>query len=105
MKINQNRIREEMLRTGITQRQLADKIGKTEQSVSRYVHGARMPRGSVLIQICQALNTTPEYLTGLNRVDHPDEAFAKVRVKIRDYAKDWTRTQKREMIIMLLDRL
>lgn len=105
MKIDQNRIKEELIRAGLTQRQLADKIGKTEQSVSRYIHGERMPRGNTLVKICQALNTTPEYLTDLNGMDRPDIAFARVRVSIRDYARDWTREQKRELAIMLIDRI
>lgn len=51
---------------GITQRDLANEVGVTEVSVSRYVHGTRTPRGDILVKIAMVLHTTAEYLTGLD---------------------------------------
>lgn len=50
---------------GITQRELADRIGITEVSMSRYIRGDRTPKGPVVANMATALNTTTDYLLGI----------------------------------------
>lgn len=92
-----------MLRSNIKQRDLADRLGMSEVSVSRYVHGQRMPKGNILVEMARVLNTTPEYLTGTEGLDHPDIAFAKARIMIRTYGNQWNYEQQKELINMMLD--
>ena len=50
---------------GITQRELAERIGITEVSMSRYIRGDRTPKGPVVANMATALNTTTDYLLGI----------------------------------------
>ena len=64
MSVFTDRLTEMLERRGMTQRELADKIDKTEVSVSRYVSGQRVPKATVLLKIAQALNVQADYLIG-----------------------------------------
>lgn len=59
-----DRINKMLERRRMTQRELAEKIGKTEVSVSRYVSGQRVPKATVLLKIAQALDVQADYLIG-----------------------------------------
>lgn len=47
---------------GMTQRELADAVGTTEVSISRYVSGERMPKATTCIQIAKVLGCNVEDL-------------------------------------------
>lgn len=51
-------------KNNITQRELANKVGVTEVSMSRYISGDRTPKGPVILNIANALHTTTDYLLG-----------------------------------------
>ena len=53
---------------GMMQKELAEKIGANEMTVSRYIHGGRIFSVPILIEICKALNVSADYLLGLNEV-------------------------------------
>ena len=60
-----DRIKTAIEKSGMTQRAVAEKIGTTEQSVSRYVNGERTPRALTLAKLAEVLNTPVEwFLTG-----------------------------------------
>ena len=52
---------------GIKQRELAKRAGITEVTVSRYIHGQRIPSGIILERIAKSLNTTPDNLLGVKK--------------------------------------
>lgn len=52
---------------GMTQRELADAVGTTEVSISRYVSGERMPKATTCIQIAKVLGCNVEDLYTLQR--------------------------------------
>lgn len=52
-------------RRGMSQRELADRIGCTEVSVSRYITGARMPKAPTLARIAKVLNVSADMLLGI----------------------------------------
>ena len=58
------RIADLLKKSGLTQRELADKVGVTEVSMSRYISGDRTPKGPVIANIANALHTTSDYLLG-----------------------------------------
>lgn len=64
MSIFTERLQEMLNRQGMSQRDLADAIDKTEVSVSRYVNGQRVPKANVLLKMSQALNCQADYLIG-----------------------------------------
>ena len=60
-----SRISELLNKSGMTQKELAEKIGVTEVSAHRYINGDRNPKGSTIVKIADALGTTSDYLLGL----------------------------------------
>ena len=53
---------------GLTQRELANRVGVTEVSMSRYVNGARVPKGPIVVNIAKALGVSVDYLLGISSV-------------------------------------
>lgn len=53
---------------GLTQRELADRVGVTEVSMSRYVNGVRVPSGPIVVNIAKALGISVDYLVGISSV-------------------------------------
>ena len=101
--LNAQRLKEELVRNGMKQRDLADRVSVSEVSMSRYCSGTRTPRDPILVEIARVLNTTPEYLTGTEGLVHPDIAFAGARISVRTYGAQWTHEQKKELINAILD--
>ena len=101
----EQRIREELIRSNLSQEQLAEKIGVSYVSMSRYVNGKRNPKGNILVKMALVLGVTSEYLTGTQGVETHDEAFCIVKTRIRDNADDWSKKQIRELIGLLLDAM
>lgn len=58
------RIADLLKKSGLTQRELANKVGVTEASMSRYISGCRIPKGPTIANIANALHTTSDYLLG-----------------------------------------
>ncbi len=59
-----------MRKQGITQKQLADRLNTTEATLSRYVNGEREPKADMLANIATSLNTTSDYLLGIEKDDY-----------------------------------
>lgn len=58
-------IAEKRKRTGLTQRQLADKLGKSDKSVSKWERGICLPDVSVYMELCEILGiSVNEFLSG-----------------------------------------
>lgn len=55
-------ISEFLNKKGMTQRELADAVGTTEVSISRYVSGERIPKATTCIQISKVLGCNVEDL-------------------------------------------
>lgn len=49
---------------GMKQKELADKAGITEATLSRYENDLRQPKSDILSKIASALDTTTDYLLG-----------------------------------------
>lgn len=60
-----SRLRELMDTNKMTQDTLAQKIGKTRQTVSQYANGDSEPGYSTLVKIAEIFNTTTDYLLGV----------------------------------------
>ena len=89
------RITETLQKRGMTQKELASRIGVTEAVVSRYVSGDRDPKPEVLANIATALNTTSDYLLGIENeeFDHP-----RIRRMIARNASKMTEKERKELI-------
>ena len=89
------RITETLQKRGMTQKELASRIGVTEAVVSRYVSGDRDPKPEVLANIATALNTASDYLLGIENeeFDHP-----RIRRMIARNASKMTEKERKELI-------
>lgn len=87
---------------GISQRELADIVGVTEASMSRYVNTSRMPRSEVISNIATALHTTSDYLLGKEDAYAEEDEYPKIKKLIARNASQLTVEQKQELIKALL---
>lgn len=49
---------------GMTQRELANEIGVTETSISRYISGQRVPKANIVVYMADTLDSTTDYILG-----------------------------------------
>jgi len=82
------RLREEK---EMKQKELADLVGITEASLSRYENNKRIPNGEIISKIASALGVTTDYLLGLTdneglntEINIPKEYTDKYKVTSRD---------------------
>lgn len=61
------RLRELRMKHRLSQEQLAIRAGVDRTTVSKYESGEREPSFGVLILLSEALETTPNYLTGVEK--------------------------------------
>lgn len=80
---------------GITQKQFADRLNTTEATISRYVSGERDPKSEMLANMATALNTTSDYLLG---IENDSFDFPRVKRILTRNASDMTEKEKRELI-------
>lgn len=83
---------------GITQKQLADRVNTTEATLSRYVNGEREPKADMLANIATALNTTSDYLLGIEKKDYD---FPKIERLIARNASKMSDRERRALITAL----
>lgn len=63
-KLFPSRLREAMRRCGISQEELADRVGASQSSVSFWLLGDRFPRIPMLFKLADALNVNALWLLG-----------------------------------------
>ncbi len=97
------RISELLEARGLTQRELADRAGVTEVSMSRYISGGRVPRAAILSNIATVLNTTSEYLLGTEVPGDFDSEYSKIHRLIARNAPKMTMAQKRDLVNAILE--
>ena len=97
------RIADLLKKSGLTQRELADKVGVTEVSMSRYISGDRTPKGPVIANIANALHTTSDYLLGTEEKSDFDSEYYQIHRLIARNAQYMTRKQKTELVNALFE--
>ena len=88
--------------SGLTQKELSNKIGVTEAAMSRYLRGEREPKLNVVSNMATALHTTTDYLLGREESECLDTEFGKVRMFVARNSSIMTMKQKKELIEALL---
>lgn len=97
------RIAELLKKNGLTQRELADLVGVTEVSMSRYISGDRVPKGPVIANIATALHTTTDYLLGTEEEADFESEYYKIHRLIARNAPQMTKKQRNALIQVLLE--
>lgn len=86
---------------GMTQKELAVKVGCTEAAISHYIKGDRIPRSSVMTRIAIALDTTSEYLMEGVPTDVTGEIDYAKKLIARNVTQ-MSNSEKREIINILM---
>ena len=60
------RIKEERQLKGLTQLQLAEKLGTTQSTIGKYEREELQPNIDVITKICKVLEISSDYLLGLD---------------------------------------
>lgn len=58
------KIEERIQELNMSQKELSEKVGVTEATISRYIKGDRIPRGDIIPKIALALNISADSLVG-----------------------------------------
>ncbi len=61
------RLRELRLKKGLTQKELANKLGVSPSAIGMYEQGRREPENALLSELCRILDTTTDYLIGFTK--------------------------------------
>lgn len=85
----------------MTQKELAQMIGVTEASMSRYIKGDRIPKSEIIANMATALKTTVDYLLGTEIVE--DNEFPKIKRLIARNSSKMSIEEKRELVNALFD--
>ena len=93
------RLQQAILRSGMTQKELAEKVGITEAAVSHYLKGDRMPRSAVAVKLADVLNMSVDELMGGNTETSFDEVY---KIVARS-AKQLDNDQKAALVRVLFD--
>lgn len=70
-----DRLKEAIEKSDLTQRELAERLGLTETSISRYVRGVRIPRATTIPRIAKVLNVSVESLLSDEKDEEPEEIY------------------------------
>lgn len=98
---NAKRIKELLKKNDMSQKELAEIIGTTEASISRYVHGHRTPKITIASKMAKALHTTSEYIMGYE-TDDQETAYYRVLRCAEQFSSEWTKDQKKALIDAIL---
>lgn len=92
------RLTELLRERNMTQKQLAELIGVTEATVSRYMSGERTPKSGILANMATALHTTSDYLLGQEPDGDLQNDFPTIQRLIARNAGSMSMSQKRELM-------
>ena len=87
----------------LTQGDLANDVGVTESTMSKYLLGDRIPGGETLSNLATALKTTTDYLLGLNNENKTMINNSELRLLLARSTKELTPEEKNELISIILD--
>lgn len=97
------RLTELLRQQGMSQKQLAELIGVTEATVSRYITGDRTPKSGILANMATALHTTSDYLLGKENDNGIEVDFTTIQRLIARNASNLSIQEKKILINTLLD--
>lgn len=94
------RIDELRKQKGLSQKELAAKVGITDVSMSRYINGYRIPKGPILGNIAAALGVSTDFILGnADPGEHtPESDYYLARQAIVLSAKKWNNIQKADLV-------
>ncbi|MDE6060703.1 MAG: helix-turn-helix domain-containing protein [Clostridia bacterium] len=77
----QKRLIESIKQSGISQTDLAKKIGVCQQAISSYIKGQKMPALDTLANLCKVIDISPAYILCFE-----DESGSKLTSEVFEYS-------------------
>lgn len=99
--MTKNRIADYLSRQGLSQRDLAQRVGVSEVAMSRYINGTRIPKATILDSIAKTLHTSMEELMGQEVKDDPEKCYYRVQQEIYQFKDSWSDQHKLNLIAIL----
>ena len=96
------RLAELLQQQGITQKELSERVGVTEATMSRYMHSERIPKSEIIANIATALHTTSDYLLGTEEEGNIESDYPRIVRLIARNSANMTKEQKSAIIKALL---
>ncbi len=87
----------------LSQKDLAQKAGITEASMSKYLSGERTPRIDVVVNLANALGVTADELIG-NEIENDKMNLARMKTVLARGLDDLSKEEKNELIKFLLEK-
>ena len=97
------RLTELLDKNNLSQKELAERVGITEASMSRYMNSDRIPKSSILANMATALHTTSDYLLGTEEEGNIDTDYPRIVRLIARNSASMTKEQKMAIINALLN--
>lgn len=88
-----------MKEKGLSQKELAQKSGIAESSVSRYLKADKRPRLDIVVNFAKILEVKPEYL--LDDSDMKEDAFTLISTAVARKGNELTPQEKNKLIAMI----
>ncbi len=96
-----HRLKIKMKENNLSARQLSLKTGISEAAISKYLSGVRTPHIEIVGRLADALNTTSDYLLGIEKTDSPYEKIANV---IKENKKHLSNEEKMSLILLISEK-
>lgn len=96
-----SRIKDLLNKKGMSQNDLANKVGCTSAAISHYIKGDRIPRSGVMLKIANALDTTADYLSNGTPVNTTEEIGYAKKLIARNVTQ-MSIAEKKEILNILL---
>ncbi len=96
-----HRLKEKMKENNLSARQLSLRTGITEAAISKYLSGSRTPHLEAIGVLAKELNTTSDYLLGIEKHDGPYEEIAQ---KIRENKEKLSSEEKMSLILLISEK-
>ena len=104
--INSYNFKEKILTTakerGYSQKKLAELIGVTETTMSRYINGTRQPKIEIIANLATVLQIDVDELLGTKQSENERMKFPQIKRLIARNSKEMTMKEKRQLIDLLL---
>ncbi len=89
-----------MKQKGVTQKELSQRSGIAESSISRYLHSEAMPRFDVVINFAKALDVETDYL--IEESDNSESAYKTIATAVARKGNELTAEEKNKLIALIL---
>lgn len=96
-----HRLKTKMKENNLSARQLSIKTGISETALSKYLSGVRTPHIEIVGRLAAALNTTSDYLLGIEKNDSP---YEQIVTKIKENKKYLSNEEKMSLILLISEK-